>query len=67
MRQPYIVRRRRTGIEAGYLKRITELEGLCQAQKKLIDEFVSFLTFNGMAKIENPKLLELIERAKRIK
>lgn len=34
MREPYIVRRRRTGIEAGYLKRITELEGLCQAQKK---------------------------------
>ena len=27
MRDPYIVRRRRTGIETGYLKRITELEG----------------------------------------
>lgn len=27
MRDPYIVRRRRTGIEAGYLKRIMELEG----------------------------------------
>lgn len=27
MRDLYIVRRRRTGIETGYLKRITELEG----------------------------------------
>lgn len=27
MRDPYIVRRKRTGIETGYLKRITELEG----------------------------------------
>lgn len=67
MREPYIVRRQRTCIEAGYLRRIMELERLCQVQKKLIDEFVSFLTFNGMAKIENPKLLEIIERAKRIK
>lgn len=30
MRDPYIVRRRRTGIETGYLKRITELETICQ-------------------------------------
>ena len=36
MRDPYIVRRRRTGIETGYLKRITELEAVCLEQKEII-------------------------------
>ncbi|MCR5614198.1 hypothetical protein [Treponema sp.] len=42
MRDPYIVRRRRTGIEAGYLKRIMELEEHLAKAKELLDEFLDF-------------------------
>ena len=44
MRDPYIVRRRRTGIEAGYLKRITELEEHLTKAKELLKNLLSAYT-----------------------
>lgn len=41
MREPYIVRRRRTGIEAGYLKRIMELEEHLTKAKELLKNLLS--------------------------
>lgn len=39
MRDPYIVRRKRTGIETGYLKRITELEEKNELLEGRVKEF----------------------------
>lgn len=65
MRDPYIVRRRRTGIEIGYLKRITELETICQKQKEIIKEFLE-LTNNIPDSWKKLKTLQLVNRAKKI-
>lgn len=65
MRDPYIVRRRRTGIETGYLKRITELETICQEQKEIIKEFLE-LTNNIPDSWKKLKILQLVNRAKKI-
>ena len=64
MRDPYIVRRRRTGIETGYLKRITELETICQEQKEIIKEFLVVVEEIGC--LAKPKLQELYLKAKKI-
>lgn len=65
MRDPYIVRRRRTGIETGYLKRITELETICQEQKEIIKEFLE-LTNTISDSWKKLKTLQLVNRAKKI-
>lgn len=65
MRNPYIVRRRRTGIEAGYLKRIMELETICQEQKEIIKEFLE-LTNTIPDSWKKLKTLQLVNRAKKI-
>lgn len=65
MRDPYIVRRRRTGIETGYLKRITELETICQEQKEIIKEFLE-LTNTIPDSWKKLKILQLVNRAKKI-
>lgn len=44
MRDPYIVRRRRTGIEAGYLKRIMKLEEHLTKAKELLKNLLSAYT-----------------------
>lgn len=64
MREPYIVRRRRTGIETDYLKRITELEKVCDEQKEIIKEFLTVVEEIGC--LAKPKLIELYKKAKRI-
>lgn len=65
MRDPYIVRRRRTGIETGYLKRITELEAVCLEQKEIIKGFVEF-TNEIPDSWKNLERVRLINRAKKI-
>jgi hypothetical protein len=66
MRDPYIVRRRRTGIEAGYLKRITELESKNVELEKIIKEFLLVMNEPVLNNIKQPKLLELIDKAKKV-